>query len=813
MSIKKKVIAPIIGMVIMGLVITTFVTISKSRQLVIDEAANGTMRGYRDTVLNALTTMMISGTIKKYKTTFLEQMRSIADVRVIRTDSLDKDYGKGGSNDYAKDDIEREVITKGKEKIRLEGEFLRGVFPYIAKADFMGKNCLDCHDVKENTILGAVSIRIPLAASFAHIRSLRNIYMGFGLIGILTVTALIIVTVSVLKVTTEDMNNFLASTRISTIFMSPDFRVKRYTPSARELLNLIPSDIGRPLNEITRKFFDDTFFDNVENVPGNLMPLSKEVMSNDGKWFILQIHHYLTQENKIEGIVVTFTDVTELKNAQRSALEQSIELKTLIDAMPAGIVIFHDSKCIQITCNPTWLEIIGATEEQNQDLFKDASCWRPRVEIRRDGVPISFEQLPISLACASGQPVIGDNIEIIRADGVARQYYGNAVPLFDSHGAVNGAVGVLLDITELRQAQYKIAGLAAIVDSSTDAIVSVTLESIIVSWNLGAEKLYGYSEREAIGHSTTLLVPPDHSYEIPAILEKIRRGETIDAYDTLRMRKDGTLVDVSLTVSPVRDSTGQTIGASAVARDISDRKKFEKSIQQYSQKLEQSNRELDSFASIAAHDLGAPLRAVAGFADLLQKRYKEKLGADADQYIANIVEGTRRMQQLIDDLLHYARATTREKPLVPVDVNAVIEKTLANLTVDTQESNALITVDPLPTVSADSTQLVQVFQNLVGNAIKYCNTTPRIRISAERRGEEEEWLFRVSDNGIGIDPRQFDRIFQIFQRLHSTDEYSGAGIGLATCKKIVERLGGRIWVESKPGEGSTFFFTIPVTES
>ena len=810
MSIKKKVVAPIIGMVIIGLIITTFVTISKSRQLVIDAAATGTMRGYRDTVLNALTTMMISGTIKEYKTTFLQQMRSIADVRVIRTDSVDKDYVKGGSDDYAKDQIEKEVITKGKEKIELEGEFLRGVFPYIGKANFMGKNCLNCHNVKEGTVLGAVSIRIPLAESFAHVRSLRNIYMGFGLIGILTVTGLIIVIVSVLQMTTEDMNNLLASTSISTIFLSTDFRVKRYTPAVTELLNLIPSDIGRPLKDITHKFHDVAFFDDAENVLRNFIPLSKEVTSNDGKWFIRQIHPYRTQENKIEGVVVTFTDVTELKNAQQSALEQSVELNALIDAMPAGVLISHDPECIRMTCNQAGMEIIGVTEGQNLSQ-KSSDDQRPQLEIRRGGVPISIEQLPMRVACVTGEPVMGDEIEIIRADGVARQFYGNAVPLFDSHGAVRGAVSVLLDITELKQAQDKIASLAAIVDSSTDAIISATLEGIIVSWNLGAERLYGYSDKEAIGLSVTLLAPPDHPDEIPTILEKIRRGETIAAYDALRMRKDGTLVDVSLTVSPVRDSTGKIIGASAVARDISDRKKFEERIKQYSKKLAQSNRELDNFASIAAHDLGAPLRAVSGFAGLLQKRYKEKLGADSDEYISNIVEGTGRMQQLINDLLQYARAGTRDRPLIPVDVNTTIEKTLTNLTFEIQESRAAITVETLPTVSADSTQLIQVFQNLIGNAIKYRSNTPRIHISVEAK--DGEWHFRVSDNGIGIDPRQFDRIFQVFQRLHTIDEYSGTGIGLATCKKIVERLGGRIWVESKPGEGSTFFFTLPVTES
>jgi PAS domain S-box-containing protein len=810
MSIAKKVVAPIIGMVIIGLIITTFVTIGKARQLVIDEAATGTMRGYRDTVLNALTTMMISGALKKSKTSFLEQMRSIADVRVIRAESLDKDFGKGGSDDYAKTEIEKEVITKGVEKIELEGEFLSGVFPYIAKSNFMGKNCLNCHNVKEGTVLGAVSIRIPLAESFAHIRSLRNIYIGFGLIGILTVTGLIIVIVSVLRITTEDLNNLLASTSISTIFMSPDFRVKRYTPSATKLLNLVPSDIGRPLNDITHKFFDNAFFDDAENVLRNMIPLSKEVMSHDGKWFIRQIHPYHTQENKIEGVVVTFTEVTELKNAQQRALEQSGELNALINAMPAGVLISHDPECIRMTCNPAGMEIIGVTKELN--LAPNASDDEgPRLEIRRGGVPISLEQLPMQVACVTGEPVMGDEIEIIHSDGVARRYYGNAVPLFGSHGAVRGSVGVLLDITELRQAQDKIAGLAAIVDSSADAIIGATLEGIIVSWNHGAEKLYGYPDKEAIGRSLTLLAPPDHPDEIPALLEKIRRGETIAAYYTLRMRKDGTLLDVSLTLSPIKDSTDKIIGASTVARDITDHKKYEEMIKRYSKKLERSNRELDNFASIAAHDLGAPLRAISGFAGLLQKRYKEKLGADADKYISNIVEGAGRMQQLIHDLLQYARAGTRDRPLIPVDVNTTVEKTLANLMFEIKESRAAITVDPLPTVFADSTQLIQLFQNLVGNAIKYSSDTPRIHISAERK--DREWLFRVSDNGIGIDPRQFDRIFQIFQRLHTSEEYTGTGIGLATCKKIVERLGGHIWVESKPDEGSTFFFSLPLTES
>ena len=230
-------------------------------------------------------------------------------------------------------------------------------------------------------------------------------------------------------------------------------------------------------------------------------------------------------------------------------------------------------------------------------------------------------------------------------------------------------------------------------------------------------------------------------------------------------------------------------------------------ISQYSKELEQNNKELNNFTSIAAHDLRAPLRAISGFAGLLQKHYKNKLDAEAEEYISYIVDGTERMNQLINNLLEYARVGTRKISLVPEDCNIILEKTLANLMLEITESGAVITAASLPTVSGDSTQLIQLFQNLIGNAIKYSNKTPHIHISAERKNGE--WLFRVSDNGIGIDSNQFQRIFEIFQRLHTRDQYSGTGIGLAICKKIVERHGGRIWVESETDKGSSFLFTLP----
>jgi PAS domain S-box-containing protein len=547
---------------------------------------------------------------------------------------------------------------------------------------------------------------------------------------------------------------------------------------------------------------------------GSVFELEHRVRRVDGTlgWTLSRAVPIRNAAGEIVKWIGAASDITEskrteelLRESQRNLEEKSAELETIIDTMPAGIWIFHDPGCSLITGNRVARQILGELEGGGAP--ENERPWR---EIRKGGVPISPDQLLMHTACASGQEVHGEAIEVEGIDGATRQLYGDAVPLFDSNNNVRGSIGVLVDITKLKEAHDKIAGLAAIVDSSTDAIIGKTLEGIIVSWNPGAEALYGYSDNEAIGRSISFLLAPDHPDDILIILEKIRHGETIASYDTVRMRKDGSLVDVALTVSPVRDSTGKIIGASTVARDISERKKYEERIKQYSEELERSNRELNDFASIVSHDLRAPLRAVSGFTVLLQKRYKQKLDAEADRYLSHIVEGTERMNHLIADLIEYSRVARREITVAPLNVNTVIEKTLDNLTFEIQESDAVITVDPLPTVSGNSTQLIQLFQNLIGNAIKYCNVTPNIHISAERK--KREWLFRVRDNGIGIDPQQFDRIFQIFQRLHAIDEYSGTGIGLAVCKKIVENLGGHIWVESKPSEGSTFFFTLPIVK-
>jgi light-regulated signal transduction histidine kinase (bacteriophytochrome) len=271
-------------------------------------------------------------------------------------------------------------------------------------------------------------------------------------------------------------------------------------------------------------------------------------------------------------------------------------------------------------------------------------------------------------------------------------------------------------------------------------------------------------------------------------------------------RKDNSEFPIEIMLSPLESATGTLV--TAAVRDITARKAADANLLQKVEELNRSNEELGQFAYIASHDLQEPLRMVASYTQLLSRRYKGKLDADADEFIAFAVDGASRMQRLIQDLLSYSRVGTKGQELTDASSEDALLQAIRNLRGAIQDSGALVTHDPLPTVRADEMQLVQLFQNLVGNAIKYQKPgVPRVHVSAAMNGDRK-WTFSVKDNGLGIDPQYFDKIFGMFQRLHKRAEFAGTGIGLAICKKIVERHGGVISVESTPGNGSTFHFAL-----
>jgi PAS domain S-box-containing protein len=328
---------------------------------------------------------------------------------------------------------------------------------------------------------------------------------------------------------------------------------------------------------------------------------------------------------------------------------------------------------------------------------------------------------------------------------------------------------------------------------------------VISYWNPGAERLFGRSSEEMAGMpmSTVMAEPfltPSYSQAAdPAV------GRT---FETIGRRGDGAEFPIEISLSAWSNTKGDQL-FTAIVRDITERKEAELALEAKAEELARSNQELEQFAYVTSHDLQEPLRMVSNYTQLLGRRYKDKLDPDANEFIDFAVDGAKRMQELIHDLLAYARVGTRGKEFKSVAAATVVSDALANLSSAIEDSGAEVVVDTLPTIVGDASQLGQVFQNLIGNALKFTRPgyPPVVNVSAARI--EGAWEFSVADNGIGIEPRFFDRIFQMFQRLHTRQEYPGTGIGLALCKKIVERHSGRIRVESTPGEGARFSFTIP----
>ncbi|MFB3765616.1 MAG: ATP-binding protein [Methanotrichaceae archaeon] len=336
-------------------------------------------------------------------------------------------------------------------------------------------------------------------------------------------------------------------------------------------------------------------------------------------------------------------------------------------------------------------------------------------------------------------------------------------------------------------------------------------EGIVLDANNSYLSMFGFKDLSEIkGRSFLEFIAPQSRNETYEISRKREAGEAVPTeYESVGLRRDGSQFPIYIEAALIRLSDGPATVIFII--DITERKRAEDELAQRTADLVRSNAELQQFAYVASHDLQEPLRMVTSYVQLLQKRYRNKLDPDADEFIAYAVDGATRMQQLINDLLTYSRIGTRGKPFEPTDFNRVFDRAVSNLKVAIDESGATVTHDPLPTLMVDGTQMVQLMQNLIGNGIKFHGQeVPIVNVSAQRKGND--WVFSVKDNGIGIDPQFKDRIFVIFQRLHSRSEYPGTGIGLAISKKIVERHGGRIWFESEPGKGSTFFFTIPLKD-
>jgi PAS domain S-box-containing protein len=392
-----------------------------------------------------------------------------------------------------------------------------------------------------------------------------------------------------------------------------------------------------------------------------------------------------------------------------------------------------------------------------------------------------------------------------------RREDGSEFPIEVSVSPIEAPSGLLAsiavrDVTERNQTQARVRVLAIaaqVVDAAPYAMVMTGPRGIIKMVNHEAEQLFGYSRDELVGQPVDMLLPERfrdaHAGHVRAFASAPKKARTMGAGRELHgLHKSGTEIPVEIGLGPVETADGLFTLASII--DITERRAREEA-------LRRSNAELEQFAYVASHDLQEPLRMVASYTELLGQRYRGKLDDKADKYIFYAVDGAKRMQRLVADLLAYSRVGSQGKAMVPVDCGEVLSYVLNVLAEPIRQADAVVDVGSLPIVQGDEGQVGQLFQNLIGNALKFRGPTPP-RITVEARLHRGRWLFSVTDNGIGIDMQHADRIFEMFQRLHERGKYEGSGVGLAIAKRIVERHGGRIWLESRPGEGTTFFFTM-----
>jgi PAS domain S-box-containing protein len=359
--------------------------------------------------------------------------------------------------------------------------------------------------------------------------------------------------------------------------------------------------------------------------------------------------------------------------------------------------------------------------------------------------------------------------------------------------------------------------LAAIVESSDDAIIAKDLNGTITAWNAAAERLYGYTAEEAIGQSIRIVIPPDRQHEEDEFVARLRRGQTIRHFETVRLAKNGRLIEVSLTVSPIRTASGEIVGASKIARDLTPLRVYatelENKVQERTVDLQAANARLEAFAFSVAHDLRAPLRGMHGLAQALLEDYGGRLDATGQDYAQRIIDEATSMDVLINDLLAYGRLSHVDLAISAVDLAEVLDASVYAVRDDVQRSGARVDIESrLPTVQGNRSVLIQVFSNLLSNAVKFGGRAPRVRVWAEMREPRVAHVW-VEDQGIGIAPEHQERIFGVFERLHGAETYPGTGIGLAIVKKGIERLGGRVGVESHEGGGSRFWVELPRAEA
>ncbi|ALA59092.1 PAS domain-containing sensor histidine kinase [Nitrospira moscoviensis] len=512
-------------------------------------------------------------------------------------------------------------------------------------------------------------------------------------------------------------------------------------------------------------------------------------------------------------------EILARQQAEATLRDSEDRYRQLIHALPAAVYTCDREGRITLY-NQAAAALWGREPEVGEDRW--CGSWKIH---RPDGTPLPLEECPMAIGLREGRAVRGEEVIVERPDGTRRHVIPNLEPIRDAAGTITGAVNMLMDITENRQAEQALANLAAIVTSSDDAIVGMDLHGVITSWNRAAEGLYGYTAEEMIGQPVSRLIPPDRHDEGPHILGRLVRGEKIEHYDTVRRRKDGVDLHISLTVSPVVDPQGRIIGASKIARDITAQKRGEQTLLERDAALTaanqamvkqaialaEANNELESFSYSVSHDLRAPLRTIDAFSRIIEEDNGPRLDAEGQRCLTIVRKAAAQAGELIDDLLELSRLSRQSMQLRSIDMTALARDAADDL----QRLNESRTIDlrmaDLPPCRGDQRLLKLVWTNLLGNAFKYTRYAKAARVEVGWLPDDvqaDAAVYYVKDNGVGFDMKYAHKLFGVFQRLHRKEDFDGTGVGLAIVQRIVHRHGGRVWGEGKVDGGATFYFSL-----
>lgn len=593
---------------------------------------------------------------------------------------------------------------------------------------------------------------------------------------------------------TNDLDNFIRTTKIGTIFVDVNGALRRFTPASTEFVNLMERDLGRQFSDISINIDYPDFDKEIGKVIKNGIETERHIIQPNGKAVHVRLLPYATETGAAGGAVITFVDTTDLTQSR-------VRLQSYIDSLPHHIAALDGEGKIKAV-NAAWRRfgeacgLSGDYDWVGRDYLEfSIPAGGPDASDPIDGAP-----------AARGLRSVQDRREknftheyVNVASGEKRWFQMNVSPLAASEG---GVIVTHHDITDrvVSVARLKLSG--KIIENSSEAICITDAEENILYINNAYTQITGYTEDDVIGMTPRILASGRHDKKFYEAMWSALQTRGRWSGECWNRKKNGEVYPELVSINAIRDDTGKVVNYVSFFSDIS-------SIKQTERLLRQKNADLQQFAHVASHDLQEPLRMITSFLQLLKKRHETDLSKEAQEYISFAVDGALRMNRLIKDLLEFSRIDSRKEPYETVEIAAVVADSLKNLELAVSEANAVVSFpDNLPKLQGDAHLLCSLFQNLIGNAIKYRHAERPPRISISFQQEVDFYKFSVADNGIGIDPDYFERIFVIFQRLHAKEQYPGTGIGLALCRRIVERHGGLIWVESETGVGSVFHFTI-----